>query len=59
MIQTYNGPLRQSTPVVPSGNCSKAKSNCIFCCLLSFQCHLEETASIGKVYVKGEEPVQP
>ena len=41
MIQTYNGPLRQGTPVVPSGNCSKAKSNCIFRCLLSFQCHLK------------------
>ena len=40
MNQTYNRSLRQGTPVIPCGNCSKAKSNCIFCCLLSFQCHL-------------------
>ena len=41
VIQTYYGPLRQSTPVVPSGNSSKTKSNCILSCLLAFQGNLK------------------
>ena len=41
VIQTYDGPLRQGTPVIPSGNSSKTKSNCILSCLLSFQCNLK------------------
>ena len=41
VIQTYDGPLRQSTPVIPSGNSSKTKSNCILSCLLAFQCNLK------------------
>ena len=62
MIQTYNGPLRQGTPVVPSGNCSKAKSNCIFRCLLSFQCHLK--FFVRRLHPMGEymwkvKPVRP